>query len=157
MRPAKIAEWLQDTLTMSEDGAVNQSVRVSYSNEEQLDIYALARMSIETGQLKRADLILRGLTTVAPEFMPGWLALSVVKSSLGEFEVALEAAKRAVKLQYSSPAALILLVVNALTTGDRSMAGTYLGELKDMIDQGTIVEPNIIRLFKMQMVRYQSE
>lgn len=142
---------------MSEERPVIHCVRVSYSNEEQLDIYALAKMSIETGQLKRADLILRGLTTVAPEFLPGWLALSVVKSSLGEFEVALEAATRAVKLQYNSPVALILSAVNALTIGDRSIAGTYLGELKDMIDQGAIVEPNIIRLFKMQMVRYQGE
>jgi Flp pilus assembly protein TadD len=142
---------------MSEDNLANHGMRVSYSNEEQLDIYALAKMSIETGQLKRAELILRGLTTVAPEFLPGWLGLSVVKSSLGEFEPALEAAKQAVRVQNDSPAGLILVVVNALTLGDRSTAGTYLGELKDMIDQGIIVEPNIIRLFKMQMVRYHGE
>ncbi|MFN4894487.1 MAG: hypothetical protein ACK5GN_12780 [Pseudomonadota bacterium] len=142
---------------MSKESGSADTARTSYSKEEQLDIYALAKMCLETGHSRRAEVILKGLTTVVPEFVPGWLALSVAHSGLGNIEGAHEAARQALKLQSDSPAAMIILVTTALTLGDKGTAGTYLGELKDMIEQGTVNDPNIIRLFKMQMARYHGQ
>lgn len=142
---------------MSRESTMPDSLRTSYSKEEQLDIYALAKMCLETGHIKRAEVILRGLTTVVPDFVPAWLALSVAQSSLGDIEAAYESARHALKLQGDSPAAMILLVTTALSLGDQSTAGTYLGELKELIEQGIVNDPNLIRLFKMQMVRYHGK
>ncbi len=142
---------------MNKDNAVADASRASYSKEEQLDIYALGKMCLETGHAKRAEVILKGLTTVVPDFLPGWLALSVAQATLGNVEAANESARQALKLQADSPAGMILLVTTALAIGDQSTAGTYLGELKDVIDQGIVSDPNIVRLFKMQMVRYHNQ
>jgi predicted Zn-dependent protease len=142
---------------MSKDNASADALRASYSKEEQLDIYALAKMCLETGHGKRAEVILKGLTTVVPDFLPAWLALSVAQAALGNLEAAHEAARHALKLQSDSPAGMILLVTTALSIGDQSTAGTYLGELKEVIEQGVVNDPNIVRLFKMQMVRYHNQ
>jgi Flp pilus assembly protein TadD len=142
--------------TMNNESSAVESHRSNYSKEEQLDIYALGRMCLESGQVKRAQVILRGLTTVAPEFVPGWLATAVAQATLGNVEQSLDAARQALKLQPDSAIAMIILVTTSLTLGDQSTAGTYLGELNDMIEQGAVSDPNLIRLFKMQMVRYNS-
>jgi len=139
---------------MSRENSASDTSRASYSKEEQLDIYALAKMCLETGHSKKAEVILKGLTTVVPEFLPGWLGLVVAYASLGDIEAAHEAARHALSVKPESPAAMILLVTTALSIGDQSTAGTYLGELKDLIEQGIVNDSNLVRLFKMQMVRY---
>jgi hypothetical protein len=139
---------------MSKEIGALDTARAVYSKEEQIDIYALAKMNLETGHCRRSEVILKGLTTVVPEFLPAWLALSVAQASLGNFEGAHDSARHALKLQPDSPGAMILIVATSLTMGDQSTAGTYLGELKDLIEQGIVNDPNLIRLFKMQMVRY---
>jgi predicted Zn-dependent protease len=139
---------------MSNSPAGEEHPRSSYSKEELVDMYALTKMFLETGQIKRAEVIARGLTTVAPEFVPGWLALSVVSATQGNIETALEAGRKALKYQPDSTAAMMLIVTSAMTLGDLGTAGTYLGELKEMIDQGSISDPNVLRLYKMQMARY---
>lgn len=142
---------------MNRDTSVNDTSRASYSRDEQRDIYALGKMCLETGHTKRAEVILKGLTTVAPDFLPGWLALSVAQATLGNSEASNESARRALKLQVDSPVGMIILVTTALALGDQSTAGTYLGELKDVIEQGIVNDPNIVRLFKMQMARYHNQ
>lgn len=139
---------------MSKSSTSSEMQRTSYSKEELADIYALAKMSLETGQVKRAEVIVRGLTTVAPEFVPGWLALAVCHSTLGNIDAAQDAARRALKMQPDSAAAMMLLVTAALTLGDMGTAGTYLGEVSDLVEQGRIADPNLLRLFKMQMARF---
>jgi predicted Zn-dependent protease len=128
--------------------------RTTYSKEELVDIYALAKLCLESGQLKRAETITLGLTAVAPEFLPGWLARSVMHASSGNIEAALEAARKALRIQPDSAAAMMLVVTTALTLGDASTAGTYLGEVSDLIEQGRIADPHLLRLFRMQMSRY---
>lgn len=75
-------------------------------------------------------------------------------ASAGNIAAALDAARRVLKLQPDSAAAMMLVVTTALTLGDASTAGTYLGEVGEMIDQGGIVDPHLLRLFRMQMSRY---
>jgi predicted Zn-dependent protease len=139
---------------MSRASTSSGTPRAVYSKEELADIYALAKMSLETGQVKRAETLLRGLTTVAPEFVPGWLAMSVCHSTLSNTESAQEAARRALKIQPDSATAMMLLVTAALTLGDMGTAGTYLGEVGEFIEQGRIADPNLLRVFKMQMARF---
>lgn len=141
-------------MPMSSSPLPSEYQRTNYSKEELLDIFALVKMWLETGQLKRAEVVVRGLTSVAPEFVPGWLASSVVESSLGNIEAALQAARRALKLQPDSAAAMMLIITTALTLGDLTTAGTYLGEVGDMVSEGRVSDPNALRLFKMQMARY---
>ena len=130
------------------------TTRANYSKEELVDIYALAKMFLETGQVKRAEIIAQGLIGVAPEFVPGWLCMSVVAATLGAVDVSLEAARKALKLQPDSAPAMMLIATTAMTLGDAGTAGTYLGEVKEMIEQGRVADPNLLRLFKMQMARY---
>ncbi len=139
---------------MSKASSASESHRTTYSKEEIADIYALAKMSLETGQVKRAEVIVRGLTTVAPEFVPGWLALAVCHSTLGNIDAAQDAARRVLKIQPDSAAAMMLIVTSALTLGDMGTAGTYLGEVGELVEQGRIADPNLLRLFKMQMARF---
>lgn len=139
---------------MSKASIPPTATRGNYSRDELADMYALTKMWLETGQLKKAESVARGLTTVAPEYVPGWLAMSVVESSLGNVEQGLEAARKALKIQPNSAEAMILVVTTALTIGDMSTAGTYLGEIGEMVEQGKVTDPNLLRLFKMQMARY---
>jgi len=139
---------------MSSSSSSTDVTRTTYSKEELVDIYALAKLSLESGQLKRAEIITLGLTAVAPDFLPGWLARSVMHASSGNIEAALEAARRALRIQPDSAAAMMLVVTTALTLGDASTAGTYLGEVGDLIEQGRIADPHLLRLFRMQMSRY---
>jgi predicted Zn-dependent protease len=140
---------------MNKPSAGTEGLRSSYSKEELVDMYALAKMFLETGQIKRAEVIAQGLTLVAPEFVPGWLALSVVSASLGNVEASLEAARKALKYQPDSASAMMLIATTAMTTGDVGTAGTYLGEIKELVDQGSISDPNLLRLYRMQMARYE--
>jgi cytochrome c-type biogenesis protein CcmH/NrfG len=78
----------------------------------------------------------------------------VVSATQGNIEAALEAGRKALKYQPDSTAAMMLIVTAAMTLGDLGTAGTYLGEIKEMIDQGNISDPNVLRLYKMQMARY---
>jgi hypothetical protein len=54
------------------------------------------------------------------------------------------------------PEAMLYLVAIALTMGDLSTAGTYLGEVREAIEAGTISNQHIVRFYKMQLARYQA-
>jgi hypothetical protein len=51
---------------------------------------------------------------------------------------------------------MLFVVIAALALKDSSMAGTYLGEVGDRIEQGQVSNPNVTRLYKMQLARYQN-
>jgi tetratricopeptide (TPR) repeat protein len=141
---------------MSSDSARKVSNRSSYSADEIVDIYALGKMWLETGQARKAEVIMQGLNSVAPDFLPAWLGMSVVQSTLGNIEAALAAAQRALKIDPQSAQAMLCVVVASLNMNDMSTAGTLLGEVGDLIDAQTVTDPNVSRLYKMQLARYQS-
>ncbi len=142
---------------MSSDSARQSPSRSSYSADEVLDIYALGKMWLETGQIRKAEVIMQGLNSVAPDFVPAWLGMSVVQSTLGHIEAALAAAQRALKLDAQSAPAMMCVVVASLNLHDMSTAGTLLGEVGDLIDAQKISDPNVVRLYKMQLARYQAK
>lgn len=135
----------------------NRGKTGAYSTEQIQDIYALAKMFLETGHYRRAEKLISGLNCVAPEFSLGWLASALVDVSLGRIERARESALKALRVKPDLSEAMILIVVTSLSLQDYATAGTYLGELRDRIENGEVSDPGIIRLFKMQMVRYTQE
>ncbi|MEY4701401.1 MAG: hypothetical protein RL326_1588 [Pseudomonadota bacterium] len=142
---------------MSSDSARKSTQRSSYSADEIVDIYALGKMWLETGQVRKAEVIMQGLNCVAPDFLPGWLGMSVVQSTLGNIEAALAAAQRALKIDPQSTQAMLCVVVASLNVNDMSTAGTLLGEVGELIDAQRVTDPNVTRLYKMQLARYQSK
>jgi len=142
---------------MSSDVVRQGAQRSSYSADELVDIYALGKMWLETGQVRKAEVIMQGLTSVAPDFLPGWLGMSVVQSTLGNIEAALAAAQRALRLDAQSAPAMMCVVVASLTMNDMSTAGTLLGEVGELIEAQRVTDPNVTRLYKMQLARYQSK
>jgi hypothetical protein len=134
---------------------VSGPLRRSYSEEEIGQIYEVGRLCMENGLPRRTEKIMLGLVEVAPDFLPGWLGVCLVHYLNKNLEAGLSAARQAVKLSPSSPEALLFLVIFLLNTGDFNTAGTYLGEIRERIESGLVEDPNIIKLYKAQTVRFQ--
>lgn len=137
--------------------SLERTKRSPYSKEQLHDMYGLAKMLLETGHFRRADNVVSGLVSVAPDFSHGWLASAVVGIALGRIERARDHAQQALRVRGDMAEAMLVLVVSSLTLGDYATAGTFLGELRDLIEAGVVSDPNTIRLFRMQMVRYNQE
>ena len=131
-------------------------VRRNYTDEEVLDIYALGKLWLDTGQHKRAESIMSGLNEVAPDFAPAWLGTSYLKLTNGDYDDALRAAKSALRINPDSAEAMLYVVALSLTLGDASTAGTYLGEVGESIEQEKVSNQHVARFFKMQLARYQN-
>lgn len=129
--------------------------RRNYSDDEVRDIYKLGKLFLETGQHKRAEAIMAGLTEVAPDFAPAWLGVAYLRSASGNYDGALSAANHALRIDPKSTEAMLYLVAISLTSGDVATAGTYLGEVGEMVEQGKVKNQNVTRFFKMQLARYQ--
>ncbi len=142
---------------MSSSSSTNESVRSSYSKDEVFDIYALGKMWLETGQVRKAETIMIGLNTVAPDFLPAWLGTALVHGTLGDMEASYRAAERAFKLAPESSEAMLFLIAAALTLNDSATAGTLLGEVGELIQGGKVSDPNVVRFYKMQLARYQGK
>ena len=132
------------------------AARGGYSDDEISSIYALAVSFLENGVLKQAEIIFAGLVEVLPEFVPAWLGLAYVRGQDGNYDSALVAAQQAVRYDEQSAAAILYLVTFLLTAGDLQSAGTYLGEIADRIESAELQDPQLIRFFRAQMVRYQT-
>lgn len=129
--------------------------RRGYSDEELSHIYELARTLLENGNVKRAESIVNGLIEVAPDFAPSWLAHGYIQILNKNYEAASDAARQALKANPESAEAMLLLVACVLTLGDFSSAGTYLGEIGELIESGRIEDPHLVRLYKGQLARYR--
>ena len=130
--------------------------RRSYSREEVVDIYELGKLWLESGQHKRAEDVMSGLNEVAPDFAPAWLGTAFLRGTQLDYEGVVAAATAALRLEPDCVEAMLFVVVAALALKDSSMAGTYLGEVGDRIEQGQVSSPNVTRLYKMQLARYQN-
>ncbi len=142
-------------MSLSEEKALVQ--QRNYSSEEIQAIYSLAFFQLDIGQHRIADTVLEGLTEVAPDFHPAWLAKAFVKMLLDDFESGRTCCEKVLKIEPNCPEALVYLILCCFQSGDRQSAGTYLGELGERISAGLIESPNISELYKALMLRYQSE
>lgn len=127
-----------------------------YADEELGHIYALARLFLENGNLNAAEVIINGLLEVAPGFAAALLAKSYILIQKGDFESALQNCTQALRLNENFHEAMLFLIACLLTVGDYNNAGTYLGEIGDKIQNGTIDNPYFIRLYKSQLARFNA-
>lgn len=130
--------------------------RKTYTYEEITDIYALGRMWLESGNLRKAETVMAGLNEIDPEFAAGWLGTAYIRSISGDLDGALIAAKNALKNSPESLESMLYVVTLALSTGDYSTAGTYLGEVGDRIQVSRDVSTATMRMYRIQLTRYQS-
>ena len=128
-----------------------------YSDREVYSIYELGRLFLENGQVRRAEVIFRGLIAAIPGFAPGWLGMCAVLIAKKEYEGAFEAAKRAYQTDSDLAVAELFYVTCLLSNNDYNAAGTTLGEMAEKIEIGRIQDPDLIRFFKIQLARYQTE
>jgi tetratricopeptide (TPR) repeat protein len=124
-----------------------------YSQDEILSLYALGKLFVESGDLRNAETIFRGLTAVEPSFVSAWIALAYVALHRQNFEEAIYASRHALRMDQDRTEALIFLVSAFLELGDRTAAGTHLGELRDHVEAGRVEHPRMKRLFHALMVR----
>lgn len=147
-----------EELTMDAPGRRSPSevLKRGYSDEEVAHLYELGRFFLENGDVRRAELVITGLTEVVPEFAPAWLALAYIHVQARNVDGAIFAARQALRVEPNFVEAMLLLATCLLTTGDLNAAGTYLGEVGELVDSGAIDEANVIRFYRAQLARFQS-
>lgn len=128
----------------------------SYAEDEIHALYDLVLMCLEAGEIKRASTIAQGLVIIAPKFVPGYLALSYIHCIAGEFQDAYEVSTKAYRLAGDDSQVALFYATTALTVGDAQSAGTVLGEVGEMIESNALISPNITRLYKLQLARFQT-
>lgn len=135
----------------------SELLKRGYSDEEIAHIYELGRLCLENGDIRRAEVVFEGITKIAPEFAPGWLGAAYIYIQNKNLDDAIYAARQAMRLDPDFSEAMLYLVSCLLTVGDYSAAGTYLGEIGEKIEGGSITHPNMIRFYKAQLARYQNK
>lgn len=133
----------------------SEVLKRAYSEEEVAALYELARLLLENGDHRRAEIILTGITEAAPDFYPAPLAKSYIAIHERDFEKGVTLARQALRLEPESVPAMLFLASALLSTGDYNTSGTYLGEIGERIESGVVDHPNIIRFYRAQLVRYQ--
>ena len=136
--------------------AMSEILKRGYSDEEVNCIYELARFFLENGDLRRAETIFQGLTEVAPDYAPGWLGMAYIQIYNKEWDAAIAATRSALRVEPRSAEGLLYLTACLLTQGDFHTAGSHLGEVGDLIENGSVENPAISRFYKAQLARYQS-
>ncbi len=134
----------------------SEILRRGYSEDELTHIYELGRFSVENGDLQTATSIFAGINQIASDFAPAWLGSSYIHLMNKDFEHAITCANNALRSNPQMAEATLYLVACLLSIGDINTAGTYLGEIGERIDAGSIDEPNLIRFYRIQLARYQT-
>ncbi len=135
----------------------SEVLKRGYSDAEIDHIYALGRMFLENGDLRKAEAIMHGLGEVAPDFAPAFLALAYIQYHHKAIDDGVKLARHALKLDQKCVEAALFLIAGLMTVGDLQSAGTYLGEIGDQIEAGQIEDPKCLRFYKAQLARYQSK
>lgn len=134
----------------------SEVLKRGYADEEVRHIYELARLSLENGQLRSAEKLFTGITEVAPEFAEGWLGLSYIHTCAKRNNEAIFAARQALRVSPDCVEALLFLIAGLLTAGDVNSAGTYLGEVGERVESGSVNHPQLMRFYRAQLARYQA-
>jgi len=134
----------------------NDLIKKGYSDEEVIFIYELALQGLENGQIRWAATLLHGLVEVAPDFCPAWIARSYTFMYEKDYDQAVFCSRQALRIQPANPAALLYLVSCMLTLDDYNSAGTYLGEVSELIEAGRVTDTRLVRLFRMLLARFQN-
>lgn len=124
-----------------------------YSEEEIISLYELARLSIEAGELKRAESIANGLSEIAPDFAPAFLILAYCQVWSKDYEAASDTSERAFKAAPNDISVLFFVAATKLLVNDSQRAGTVLGEIGELLEKKRDLEAE--RLYKLLLARFQ--
>ncbi|MCB0317881.1 MAG: hypothetical protein KDD56_03930 [Bdellovibrionales bacterium] len=133
----------------------SEILKRGYSEKELDSVYSLAKFSLQSGNIRRAEIIFKGITEVAPEYYPAWLGLAYVHIETADFDPAVFCVRQALRVSPSSVESLLYLISILLTTKDYGTAGSYLGEVGDLI-KAKPVSPNLEKFYEIQLIRYQN-
>jgi len=134
----------------------SEVLKRGYSDEEVAHLYELGRFFLENGDVRRAELIITGLTEVVPDFAPAWLGMSYIHMQTRNLDGAIFAARQALRVDPGFVEATLFLATCLLTTGDLNAAGTYLGEVGELVDSGAIDDAHVVRFYRAQLARFQN-
>lgn len=126
-----------------------------YSVDELEALYALGRHYIEIGKFFSAKNIFSGLIVVAPDFIKGWLGMAVTALLNGNLNEASGAVRQLLRADPASLIGQLLLINVQLAQKDFNSAGTALGEISELLESGSSVSPNLSRIYKSLLVRFE--
>ncbi|GEM_PF-6108404 len=124
-----------------------------YSEEEIFSLYDLARLSVEAGELKRAESIANGLSEIAPDFAPAFLIMAYCQVWSKDYEAASDSSERAFKASPNDISVLFFVAATKLLVNDSQRAGTVLGEIGELLEKKRDLEGE--RLYKLLLARFQ--
>lgn len=133
----------------------SEVLRRGYSDDELDQIYELGRFFLENGDLRRGEVILHGVSEIAPDYLPALLGLFYIHFQRHEFELAASRARQALQIDPENITARLYLAAVQLSQGDYPAAGANLGEVGERINDGLTDDPRQLRFYKGQLARYQ--
>jgi len=142
----------------TESGAgakVNQAPASRYSDGERDVIYALARFFLEVGHTARAELIFHGLLEANPRFTASELGMCYVFALGARWEELENQARSVLEREPKNPEALLFGIMSALSLGERTTAGSRLGEFGELIDSRVELDADELLIYRSQLVRYE--
>lgn len=126
-----------------------------YSDDELESLYSLGQHFLEIGRFYSAKNIFSGLVAIAPDFLKGWQGLAVTGLLSGSVNEAAGAARQLIRAEPSSLLGQLLLIDAQLSQKDFNSAGTALGEISEQIERNPSVSPNLIKIFRALLVRFE--
>lgn len=126
-----------------------------YSDGERDAIYALARFFLEVADISRAEILFRGLLEIDSQFIPAQLGLAFVCAANARWQELENHAHQVLEREPRNPEALLFGIVAALHLGERTSAGSRLGEFGELIDSGAELDSEQLVVYRSQLARYQ--
>jgi len=127
-----------------------------YSEQEVQLLYELGRLFLENGELRKAELVFKGLVSVDATFTAAWLGLAYLYHYSSQIDEGIAAAKKVVQLDPGSVEGSLFLVIFLYSSGEISAAGAILGEIREKVESGLVKDPNILRIYRSQLERFSS-
>jgi hypothetical protein len=126
-----------------------------YSDGERDAVHALGVFFLELADVARAEIIFRGLVEIDPGFAPGRLGLAYVKAVAGKWDEVEAQSRFVLDREPRNPGALLFGVISAMHLGERTSAGSRLGEFGELIDAGAELDSEQLLVYRSQLIRYQ--
>lgn len=128
----------------------------NYSESELKQIYSLGYSFLINANYKLAETIFAGLISVQADYLNAYLGLATAKFLLKDYEGSSECCKKVVELDRFCLEGLLIYVANSIKLGDQQRAGTYLGEIKDLLKDKPAASPEIYKYEKLLNLQYDN-
>ena len=123
----------------------SELIKRGYAEEEVIALYEMSRFLLESGDIFRAEVILKGLVIVAPDYIWPKTALSYISLIQQNFELAKSRADDALRLS-NQQEAMLYKITALLELGELSSAGSLLGELQDEENRLSLQAKRVLKI-----------